>query len=64
MAPPPRPICSFLLYSALNSEPPGYSCIKGNNSNSAWVQVGLGAGRLGVIPEAGLGREVPQLSQP
>ena len=33
--------CSFLLYSALNSEPPDYRCIKDSGGSSAWVQVGV-----------------------
>ena len=30
---------SFLLYSALHSEPPGGSCIRDGGGSSSWVQV-------------------------
>jgi len=31
--------CSFLLYSALNSEPSGSACIRASVGSSNWVQV-------------------------
>ncbi|GAX84985.1 hypothetical protein CEUSTIGMA_g12406.t1 [Chlamydomonas eustigma] len=31
--------CSFLLYSALNSEPSGSQCIRGEGGSSSWIQI-------------------------